>query len=106
MFAKDSNKPPELHSGTEKRIVSSGNKLLRVKELPDSGLANKRRTTVLTPDNANVVLKNAFDLESFSAALLANSDIVKDTMQLFDLMTKCVVDQSVCCYITTPLRLL
>ena len=75
----------------EKRFVSPDNQhnLLITEQ---SGPKKRRKAAIHTPDNAESVLSNAFDLATFAEALAKNPDIVQDQTALFDLMTKCVVD--------------
>lgn len=77
-----------------KRVLSPGGKALQFTEVMVPA-SKKRKIAVLTPDNAAVVLRNSFDLTTFteSFAAMRNTDLNSET--LLTLLTQCVVDQSV-----------
>ena len=70
---------------------------------PPSGRGNesdiyprKRKASVLTPDNADVVLSSCFDIRNFMDRLIRNPDIALDEHSLFTVMKECVKDAKVC----------
>jgi len=67
---------PSIVQRREKRFVSPDNKhnLLITEQ---SGPSKRRKTAILTPDNAESVLGNAFDLATFAEAA-KNPDVVQD----------------------------
>jgi hypothetical protein len=58
-------------------------------------IQQKTTASPLTPDNAATVLGNAFDLSTLTDTMANNPKIIHDQRSLFDLMTKCVIDQTV-----------
>ncbi|KAK7678525.1 hypothetical protein QCA50_018397 [Cerrena zonata] len=85
---------PTNVSRRTKRVVSPGGKALQIAEmLPPP--PKKRKAAVLTPDNAENVIRNAFDLTMFSKSLARQPEAMQDLEALIRLMTQCVVDQTI-----------
>lgn len=82
-----------------KRVLSPSGKTLQIAEMmpPLPPLPKKRVTpqATLTPDNAEGVVRNSFNLTMFSESLMRQPETVQDLEALLRLMTQCVVDQTV-----------
>ncbi|KAK7686122.1 hypothetical protein QCA50_010934 [Cerrena zonata] len=79
-----------------KQILSPSGKTLQIAEmLPPLPKKRKAAQAILTPDNAEGVIRNAFDLTMFSKSLARQPETVQDLEALIRLMTQCVIDQTI-----------
>lgn len=84
-------------SGQTKRYVSSSKKDIQI--TPDFRkiiTARKRKLAdVLTPANADAVLRTSLNISQFSELLAADENLLLDKDALFSALASCVIDKTV-----------